>query len=303
MPAASWTNWPTGDGDEGEEGAPESGVPAGSTYFPSSMGMSFVVAADTKEIVVEAEWGQYLRIKSATQKKKDGSPANVWKRKPVIVEPNDSCRSRTAILSLRPLHPDHPLVLLQGRMRLTADGWVVTLFMVNQQEERTRRGEPKDEVWVFQPKMRVRGTEGQPIFVQRKGRKGRSFQDGPTDAGRNRDAGDALSTPARVRCRAWHLGARHAAGTVGGTCHPGGDRMGADVRGATADPRSAADDENLAGLTLDMKALAELPKEELISSLRHIETAYGVWIKAEAGQADPARARSWKAMKRLPSER
>ena len=43
------------------------------------------------------------------------------------------------------------------------------LFLVNQQPERTRRGEPKDEVWVFQPKMRVRGTEGQPIFVQRKG--------------------------------------------------------------------------------------------------------------------------------------
>ena len=74
----------TGDGDEGEEGAAESGVPAGSTYFPSSMGLSFVVAADTKEIVVEAEWGQYLRIKSATQKKKDGNPANVWKRNPVI---------------------------------------------------------------------------------------------------------------------------------------------------------------------------------------------------------------------------
>src|SRR5665811_612894 len=57
----------TGDGDEGEEGAPESGVPAGSTYFPSSMGLSFVVATEAKEIVVEAEWGQYLRVKSGTQ--------------------------------------------------------------------------------------------------------------------------------------------------------------------------------------------------------------------------------------------
>src|ERR1700691_1965234 len=32
-----------GDGDEGEEGSEDVGVPAGSTYFPSSMGMSFVV--------------------------------------------------------------------------------------------------------------------------------------------------------------------------------------------------------------------------------------------------------------------
>src|SRR5271166_3171429 len=33
-----------GDGVEGEEGSEDVGVPAGSTYFPSSMGMSFVVA-------------------------------------------------------------------------------------------------------------------------------------------------------------------------------------------------------------------------------------------------------------------
>ena len=44
---------------------------------------------------------------------------------------------------------------------------------------------------------------------------------------------------------------------------------------------SAADDEILAGLTMDMKALAELPKEGLIASPRHIETAYRVWIKSE----------------------
>src|SRR3974377_2228693 len=29
----------TGEGDEGEEGGPDSGVPAGGTYFPSSMGL------------------------------------------------------------------------------------------------------------------------------------------------------------------------------------------------------------------------------------------------------------------------
>ena len=169
-PAASWTNWRPADGDEGEEGAPDSGVPAGSTYFPSSMGLSFVVAAETKEIVVEADWGQYLRVKSDTQQKKDGNAANVWKRNPIVAPPI-RFRSRTADIVPRPLHPDHPLVVLQGRMRLTADGWVVTLFMVNQQEERKRRGEPKDEVWVFQPKLRVRGADEQPIFVQRKTRR------------------------------------------------------------------------------------------------------------------------------------
>ena len=155
----------TGEGDEGEEGAAESGVPAGSTYFPSSMGLSFVVAAETKAIVVEAEWGQYLRVKSAVQQNKDGNPANVWKRNPVTA-PAIALSLKDGNIAPRPLHPAHTLVLLQGRMRSTANGWVVTLFMVNQQEERTRRGEPKDDVWVFQPQICVHGTEHQPIFVQ-----------------------------------------------------------------------------------------------------------------------------------------
>ncbi len=133
------------DGDEGEEGTPDSGVPAGSTYFPSSMGMSFVVAAHTTEIVVESDWGQYIRIKSATQHKKDGNQANVWKRTPVIAPPLNLPLQDGGIAP-QVLHPDHPLVLLQGRMRPTGDGWVVTLFMVNQQEERKGRNQPKDQM-------------------------------------------------------------------------------------------------------------------------------------------------------------
>src|SRR5713101_7915003 len=50
--------------EEGEDGTAESGVPAGSTYFPSSMGISFIADSEAKQIVIECEWGQYLRIKS-----------------------------------------------------------------------------------------------------------------------------------------------------------------------------------------------------------------------------------------------
>src|SRR5262249_49477994 len=54
-------------------------------------------------------------------------------------------------------------------------------------------------------------------------------------------------------------------------------------------PRSEADDKNLEGLTLDMKRLAEMPKPELMASLRRIETAYGIWIQAEKNKvANPA---------------
>ena len=74
IPGGELDELATGDGDEGEEGAPESGVPAGGTYFPSSMGLSFVVATEVTKIVVEADWGQYLRVKVQRRSKRTAAP-------------------------------------------------------------------------------------------------------------------------------------------------------------------------------------------------------------------------------------
>jgi hypothetical protein len=273
----------TGDGDEGEEGAPESGVPAGNTYFPSSMGLSFVVAAGTKEIVVEAEWGQYLRVKSALQTNKDGTPANVWRRQPII-SPAMTLTLNDGNITGKPLHPDHQLVLMQGRMRLTPDGWVATLFMVNQQEERIRRNEPKDEVWVFQPKLRVHGVDHQPIFVQRSNSRADFSKMDPL----TREEAETLEMLYRHQLE---FAVGHGISVHATLPEPLAERAVQvetewvpmfEVPQQTA--RSADDDENLSGLTLDMKALAELPKEGVIASLRNIEVAYGAWIKAEAAK-------------------
>jgi hypothetical protein len=95
----------TADGDEGEEGVPDSGTPSASTYFPSSMGLSFVVEAEAKEILIEADWGQYLRVKSETQQQRDGSPANVWKRRAVTPAPIVLTLKHEDVV-LRPLHPE-----------------------------------------------------------------------------------------------------------------------------------------------------------------------------------------------------
>ena len=272
-----------GDGGEGEEGAPESGVPAGSTYFPSSMGLSFVVSAEAKEIIVEAEWGQYLRTKSTVQKKKDGSEANVWQRHPVAAPPL-SLDLKDGNIKPTALRTDHPLVQLQGRMRQTTDGWVVTLFMVNQQEERTRRGVPKDEVWVFQPKLRVHGVDRQPIFVQRKNAKA----DLSKMDSRTREESETLEMLYRHQ-REFAVG--HGISVHATLPEPLAEQATQvetewvprfEVPQQT--PRSAADDENLDGVVMDMKELAELPKSGLIASLRHIETAYRVWIKIEAAK-------------------
>ncbi len=272
-----------GDGDDGEEGAPDSGVPAGGTYFPSSMGLSFVVSDEATEIVVEAEWGQYLRVKSDTQSKKDGSAANVWKRNRVV-SPPIVLSLKDATIEPFAFHSEHPLVQLQGRMRLTVDGWVVTLFMVNQQEERTRRGEPKDEVWVFQPKVRVHGSPGESIFVQRKSAKADLSRMDPL----TRDETETLEMLYRHQ-REFAVG--HGISVHSTLAEPLAERAiqvetewvpTFEVPQQT--PRSAADDANLSGLTMDMKALAEVPKNELITSLRYIEMAYTAWIKIEAAK-------------------
>jgi hypothetical protein len=230
--------------------------------------------------VVEADWGQYLKIKSATQQKKDGNPANVWKRTPVIA-PAMTLPLKDGGIAPRALQPDHPLVLLQGRMRSTADGWVVTLFMVNQQEERKGRNQPKDEVWLFQPKLRVHGVDDVPIFVQRKNAKADLSRMDPL----TREETETLEMLYRHQ-REFAVG--HGISIHATLPEPLAERAVMvetewvpkfEVPQQT--PRSEADDENLTGLTMDMKALTELPKAGLIASLRHIETAYRVWIKIE----------------------
>src|SRR5438552_4989778 len=288
LPGQQMDELATEEDEETEDGATESGVPAGSTYFPSSMGLSFVADGDAKEIVVECEWGRYLRIRSQAQVNKTGNPASVWKREPVKPA---SIPLPLVEGSIGTIVPDkaHPQVVLQGRMRNTSHGWVVTIFLVNQQEERKRQHEPKDEVWLFQPKLRIRDSKNRPIFVQRKEAK--------TDLSKM----DPLTREETENMAMLYRHHREFAVGHGVSIHatlpePLAERATAvetewapisEVPQQT--PRSEADDGNLSGLMLDMKTLAGTPKPELISSLRRIEIAYGLWIEAEKAKiANPS---------------
>jgi hypothetical protein len=270
----------TEEDEETEDGATESGVPAGNTYFPSSMGISFVAELHAKEIVVTCEWGRYLRVKSATQVTKAGNPAPVWKREPTMPEPIPLPLKEGSLGTIVP-HKAHPLVVVQGRIRRTNYGWVVTIFLVNQQEERKRAHEPKDEVWVFQPKLRVRGTENEPIFCQRKELKADLSKMDPLTR-------EEMETMAMLYRDHREFAVGHGVSIRATLPEPLAERATmvetewapiSEVPQQT--PRSQTDDANLTGLTLDMKALAEMPKAQLIASLRRIETAYGIWIQAE----------------------
>jgi hypothetical protein len=60
IPGGELDDLSTTGGDEGEEGAPDSGTPPVGTYFPSSMGMSFVVTSDMM--------GDNRKVRPATNK-------------------------------------------------------------------------------------------------------------------------------------------------------------------------------------------------------------------------------------------
>ena len=54
-------------------------------------------------------------------------------------------------------------IYVQGQIRKRDAHWVVTLFLINAQEE----GRPKDESHIFQPTLTVEAVDGKPIFCKR----------------------------------------------------------------------------------------------------------------------------------------
>src|SRR5207249_4267224 len=156
----------TDQADDPEVGPSDASTTANDTFFPNSIGMSFLVARDARAILVKTEWGRYRRDKSTTQiNKKTGAEATVWKRDPLVGDPLTVPLKNGAFGPLMPRPDTDSAVIVQGKIRQTPRGWVVTIFFVNTRPEQERR---KDEAWVFQPKLWVIDVAAppQPIFLQ-----------------------------------------------------------------------------------------------------------------------------------------
>ncbi len=267
----------TAEPDDEEAGASDISAPSNDSMFPSSMGLSFVVEPSAQHIQVKTEWGRYQRITSETQAKKDGSPALAWKREPISAEPQLLPLREGTFGPIAP-HPEHPKVVLQGRMRLTEAGWVVTLFLVNQQEELTRK---KDEAWVFQPKIWVSDPHDRPIFVQRLNLKTDLTKMDPI----TREEMESLNMLYRLHLE---FAVGHGVSVRVTLPAEGAEKAikietefipRSEVRQQT--PPTTEEQPAIADLVLDMKALAEMPRAELIANLRILEKAYAQWINLE----------------------
>jgi hypothetical protein len=145
--------------DDPEVGTTDASTSAKDSFFPNSIGMSFMVEATEEAIVIESEWARYRRVKSERQTdRKTGEASNVWKREPHTGE--------LLVLPLKagtfgPFEPcsatDHEVVV-QGKVRRNKHGWLVTAFLRNlaPRQERCGLGLPTETARPF------RGAAGAP---------------------------------------------------------------------------------------------------------------------------------------------
>jgi hypothetical protein len=170
-----------------------------------------------------------------------------------------------------PLVPDasQPEVIVQGIADRMGDVLVVSLFLVNQQDEPE---ELRDEAWLFQPEISVQGLDGEAPFLGRA--RGVPTEGLPEDESR----ANAMLYRDRVEFAVGH-------GTsVTVDVAPGDSRHAVHLRTKTVprfelaqqdprsppaggEPASPAEDPALAGFVLDMKELAETERSDLPAKL------------------------------------
>jgi len=274
------------DKDNPEEGHTDTNVPTTDSMFPSSLGLTFCVKAGTRALEITSEWGCYLRQESEISFTEKGNPRKVWKRHPL-----KGCLTldldRTGKIDQIPLPDQAPSVYLRGQIRRLPDqDWIISLFLVNGQQEPSRN---KDEAWLFQPQLMVRSADPthSAIFLRKPLEYDTSALD-PFIHAENQAM--AMLYRNHVEFAVGHGVGVHAEIEPG---HPTqavclATRVLPSYEVPATKPPTQADIPVLAGLVLDMKQLAEASPTALQPLLQPLVTAYAGWIDGqEARIADP----------------
>lgn len=270
------------DGSIGEDGTPEPGAIQVPTLMPSSIGLSFCVGPDAPDLQVTARWGKYERRGGRNDEEEDG-PA-VWRRVPV--------EGRVGPIRLQPgkiaplvVTVDQPGVYVEGIVRRSDGGFVVTLFLVNGQEEPKKR---RDEAWLFQPELIVMAEDGSPCFQKRT----HPVQADRIDAAEFQEERTlAMLYRERVEFAVGHGVAVHADEAPGDPSRAVRIRTKVLPEWEVPLQTPPTDEEipRLAGMTRDMKALAELDVDGLEDALGALPVAYAEWIAEQRKRiSDPS---------------
>lgn len=247
--------------------------------FPSSIGMSFCLSGEIKELEITAKWGHYERKDSEISFKEDGSSIKVWKRTPrqgtKVVPLKDGKRVEWVISP-----QEVPEVFVQGRVREYKGDWLITLFLVNNQTEPNKL---RDSAWLFQPELILRSADANQsdIFLKK-----------PLAV-----SGENLDPVIHQENQAMAMLYRHqvefAVGhgvAVKAVTSPDNSQKATELTTTFLPdyevPQSTTPD--LTDLVVDMKQLGKAEADELISYLTPLTAAYQIWIdRQEQKISDP----------------
>jgi hypothetical protein len=265
-----------GGSDSIDDGTTDKDVPVPSGHLPSSIGMTFSVAADAKAIKVVATWGQYKReVREEQIDDRTGKPIRLWQRynrggvKEIPLK-NGPVKATAP-------DPQFPEIYVQGQIRKRDAHWVVTLFLINAQQE----DRPKDEFHIFQPVLSVEAVDVTPVFCKR------------MTVGSKDDLEEKLM--AMLYRHQVEFAVGHGVSVHADVSEESSDRatlirtefIPRHEVPRTAPPTEKDAEDNpafgkLTGLVLDMKELAEADAKKLPKMLGALVTAYQEWIDGEA---------------------
>ncbi|MCC6899954.1 MAG: hypothetical protein IT377_13320 [Polyangiaceae bacterium] len=264
------------EGSGSDDGTSDASTVSAPTMFPSAIGLSFVVGTGAPPLRVTARWGRYQRLPSETVTTETGKPRLVWKRSQVEEEVLIDSIREGALGPFRiggdPDDVEAP-VQIRGIARQVGDGFVVSLFLLNHQDEPEER---RDVAWLFQPELSVVATDGSSPFLSRNLDQLPSAEHDPLAEDRT------LAMLYRDHCE---LAVGHGV-AVHVEVDPAEPRRGkrvatrvvpaSDVLQQT--PPTTLEEPPLAEVVHDMKVLAESTPAELVERLRKLPDAYAAWI-------------------------
>ena len=265
--------------DNPDDGPIDHSTSQAPTMFPSSFGVTFTVDGAATALYVKATWGRYERVKSALlTSEKTGAARTVWKRTPMGGHPQTISLAVGTITAIVP-DAEQPEVCVRGLVRRSDDVWIVTLFLVNNQDEPKKL---RDAAWIFQPELTITGA----AFRQRTQRQS-APEAAPASA---EDTALAMIYRNAVEFAVGHGISVHA--TLAADDPTRATALTTVVIPAYEVPQTiaptAAEQPALADLVVDMKVLATVPNGGFAAALRPLTRAYDAWIAQQTARiADP----------------
>ena len=266
---------------DSESGNNEVETSSNRSLVPSSIGFTFCVDGDLKDLLVQVQWGQYEKGESETiiPTEEVQRVPRAWKRTPSGGKFN--LKITEGEIDPVALDVEKPEIVIKGTIRGQRENGdrLITLFLVNNQEVPP---ENQDQAWIFQPEIVVRDVNGKAVF-----RKKPVLDTDGSDL--ERESLEMIYRE-RVEFAIGHGTSVHALTTsenseraieLKTTVIPEYELPVTETPGLNSEDRIVQRKMVNEGL-LDMKHLANLETEKLVEALRLLTTDYESWIKEQS---------------------